>query len=246
MPSWCLAGATVLLADVEKFDFSRYQSILDRKPFGQPRAAAALTQPAAAPAPPEPPFTRDLRLCALVEDEVGVKVGFIDISAKPVPRSWFLRVGDSTEDGITVEAADFDREGALLVKEGRKEWIYMSQAGSAQVPQPTPGPTPTPFPQRMGLGPPGMGGPPPAGAAAARMSYAERLKSRREALLVKPAEPPRLSGEELRKHLEQYQMDLIRKGMPALPIPLTKEMDDQLVAEGVLPPLEAATQQPGQ
>ena len=31
-------------------------------------------------------------------------------------------------------------------------------------------------------------------------------------------------------------MEVIRKGMPPLPIPLTKEMDDQLVAEGILPP----------
>ena len=31
-------------------------------------------------------------------------------------------------------------------------------------------------------------------------------------------------------------MDVIRAGLPALPVPLTKEMDDQLVAEGVLPP----------
>lgn len=36
--------------------------------------------------------------------------------------------------------------------------------------------------------------------------------------------------------LERFQQEVIRKGMPALPIPLTKEMDDQLVREGILPP----------
>ena len=31
-------------------------------------------------------------------------------------------------------------------------------------------------------------------------------------------------------------MELIRNGMPPLPVPLTTEMDDQLVSEGILPP----------
>ena len=54
---------------------------------------------------------------------------------------------------------------------------------------------------------------------------------------------PKLSPEqqaqrraEIQENLRHYQMEVIRKGMPPLPIPLTKEMDDQLVAEGILPP----------
>ena len=31
-------------------------------------------------------------------------------------------------------------------------------------------------------------------------------------------------------------MDVIRAGLPPLPVPLTKQMDEQLVAEGILPP----------
>ena len=47
--------------------------------------------------------------------------------------------------------------------------------------------------------------------------------------------------EEWKEHFKEYQMELIRKkgkAGPALPIPLTKEMDDQLVKEGVLSPRE--------
>jgi len=33
-------------------------------------------------------------------------------------------------------------------------------------------------------------------------------------------------------------MEVIRQGLPPLPIPLTPEMDAQLVSEGVLPPME--------
>jgi hypothetical protein len=64
---------------------------------------------------------------------------------------------------------------------------------------------------------------------------------RREPPPEKPQ--PQLSPEEqarrraeIRENLQQYQMEVIRSGMPPLPIPLTKEMDDQLVEEGVLPP----------
>lgn len=41
--------------------------------------------------------------------------------------------------------------------------------------------------------------------------------------------------EAVRENLRQYQMEVIRSGMAPLPIPLTPEMDAQLVAEGVLP-----------
>lgn len=42
---------------------------------------------------------------------------------------------------------------------------------------------------------------------------------------------------ETKEKLHQHQMDRIRKGKAPLPIPLTQEMDEQLVKEGVLPPL---------
>ena len=44
--------------------------------------------------------------------------------------------------------------------------------------------------------------------------------------------------EEVRENLREYQMAVIRAGMPPLPIPLTAEMDDTLVKEGILPPAE--------
>ena len=46
-----------------------------------------------------------------------------------------------------------------------------------------------------------------------------------------------MSREE-QKELQEYNMDLIRSGLPSLPIPLTPEQDKQLVEEGILPPLE--------
>ena len=76
------------------------------------------------------------------------------------------------------------------------------------------------------------------------MSYKQRLRQRQKMLeerRLRKEEGPQLTREQLREHLKTYQMDLIRadgKLGPALPIPLTKEMDDKLVEEGVLPPQE--------
>ena len=71
-------------------------------------------------------------------------------------------------------------------------------------------------------------------------TYAERLQQRREARRhpQQTAKQPLITGEQLEKQLQQYQMDLIRQGKPPMPIPLTPEMDKKLVEEGVLPPVE--------
>ena len=55
---------------------------------------------------------------------------------------------------------------------------------------------------------------------------------------AEPPPQPKYTGEELEKHLKEYQMEVIRQGLPPLPIPLTPDMDDQLVKEGVLPPAQ--------
>lgn len=47
-----------------------------------------------------------------------------------------------------------------------------------------------------------------------------------------------LTPEEIGNLLQEYQKELIRKGMKPLPIPLSPETDKELVEEGLLPPLE--------
>ena len=49
---------------------------------------------------------------------------------------------------------------------------------------------------------------------------------------------PIYTGEELERHLQDYQMEVIRQGLPPLPVQLTPDRDAQLVAEGLLPPLD--------
>lgn len=220
------------------YSLPRYQVILDRQPFGaipvaRPKDESVTPQIPVAP----PPFIKILRMCAITEtSSFGLRVGIVDIKAKP-PKSYFFRIGD-VQDGIELVDADFIKEGALLKKDGLAYWIFMD--GSMG---PSEGGGRTPAVTRTAAA--GPLSPNPAGTASSRNSYATRLAKRREILEErrrKSMEREEIGPEALKAQLREYQMELIRAGGklgPPLPIPLTKEMDDKLVAEGVLPPAAA-------
>ncbi len=204
-------------------DFARYQVIIDRKPFGNEPSPEALAAAAASQAQASrESFAKHLKMSAVTRNLLNGKlqVGFMDSAAK---KNYFLSAGES-EDGITVVEVDYDREKALLRKEGEEVWLGMNDVAAvvtvAAAPAVSSG-------RRVVSGKPSAR---PAGADRPRQVVRE----------VK-VEKPKLTGEALTKHLENYQMDLIRAGGekgPPLPMELTPEMDAQLVSEGVLPPLE--------
>jgi len=221
-------------------EFSRYSVILQRQPFGAPPPQPPT--PAAAPAeflmPAEPPaFAAQYRMCAITETaSAGIRVGLIDLQTK---RAEFLRVGQDL-DGLVLVEADYKREGAKLRKEGREYWIYLdgttgAPGGGAR------------HPNRLAAAAAdtarrGAAARSHSPASGGKPSYPERLAKRREILEERrrrSREMEAIGPEALRAQLQEYQMELIRAGGelgPPLPIPLTKDMDDQLVAEGVLPP----------
>lgn len=204
-------------------DFAQYQVILDRMPFGNEPTPESVAAAAAQAQAPRESFTKNLRMNAVTRNFLSGKlqVGLTDTVSK---KSYFLGK-DESEDGITVVEVDYDREKALLRKDGEEAWMGMNDVAQAVT---VAAPVMT-APARRGARPaiaagtPGRPGP-----------------AQRAAREVKP-EKPKLSGEALTKHLQDYQMDLIRAGGekgPPLPMELTPEMDAQLVSEGVLPPLE--------
>ena len=221
-----LAGATTVWAARPELEFARYAIILEREPFGAP-VAAPVAPPASSLVAPPDSFIKTLRMCAITESEGGLRVGLVDLKSAP-PKSYFLYIGD-VEDGVELVEADYAKERARLRKGSEEYWISMSA-------------------DAQGGG--GGGGGSAAATVSAnepsakRLTYAERLRRRREAdeaeqarlreLAARPVPTP----EALDAQLKKFQMDVIRNGEPPLPIPLTPEMDDQLVAEGVLPPLE--------
>ncbi len=221
-------------------DFSRYAVILSRRPF----ASALPEEPPPAPvvvSDEPPPFVRQLRLVALTESPAGLRAGFLNLQHRP-PRVHYLYVGES-EDGFSLLAADYDRERALVAKGEEQYWLRMgmreasagTEVAAAQVADEV----------EAAVASRGRGAVIRAGAAApegapgeGQESYAERRRQRLAEMRRRAEESRRLSEEEVERQLREYQMRLIREGRTPLPIPITEEMDAQLVAEGILPPVE--------
>jgi hypothetical protein len=155
-------------------------------------------------------FAKNLRLSMLFEGPDGdVRVGVVDaVNTK----SYILRMGEE-QDGLELVEADLGASEALLRK-GNEVALFKLESGEIE-----------PLSKSQ--------------QAARKSSYEDR---RRERIASQPQQPsaepqqPRLTGEALRQHLQEVQMDAIRSGLPPLPLPLTPEMDAQLVREGVLDP----------
>jgi hypothetical protein len=206
-----ILGAVAAAAIGDTPDFSRYQVILDRKPFG-------VAPPPEVVAPvftPENSFAKSLRMCALLEDDNGIRIGLIDQSNN---KNFFLSVGQ-TEESIELVSASYEDEEAVIRK-GEEMAVIKLQSGEIQ--------PLSPAEQQARLNAP----------QGRRPSYAERRQMRQQQRYTEPPPQPKYTGEELEKHLNEYQMEVIRQGLPPLPIPLTPEMDQQLVNEGVLPPMQ--------
>lgn len=208
------------------YSLERYTLILDRSPFGADpllEGGDAEQQAAAAAAA----ASKELRLCFLLESENGdIRAGFQNLAARPGdPKSVILMVGESF---MGMKLLEINIEEAQATLESRGEPVVFELAKAA-VPAVAAAPTPQPPKRQFGGG------------------FRRRTPPPEQKPEQKPAPPPepQLSPEEqqrrreeIRANLQEYQMEVIRSGMPPLPIPLTQDMDDQLVAEGVLPPVE--------
>lgn len=194
--------------------FSRYEVILLRKPFGDAPVVEEAPPPVAVQT--EASFSKTLRVCSITQHEAnGIKVGIVDAETQ---KSYVLRIGE-TDGGITLVSADIAEEQAVLQKGSEVAMIRLgankggtTKAGPRTIPKP---PTST--------------------------TYEQRRQARRDALAkaavkksTKEFPKPKYTGEELKKHLQDYNMEVIRNGLPALPIELTAAQDAQLVTEGVL------------
>lgn len=195
--------------------YDRYAVIETRMPFGDESAAAALAAAAAvASQPVVESFAKILKMCAITRNRFNgkVQVGIVNTLTK---KNYFLYEGD-TEDGMELVKADYESEKALVRKGAEEVWMDMTAIVASATPVVTPAP----------------GG-----------GFARRTMAPPPAPAPGPAQPekPRLTGEALKEHLKNYQMDLIRAGGkkgPPLPMALTPEMDAKLVEEGVLPSVE--------
>ena len=218
-------------------DASRYDVIVSRNIFwNPPKRVVPVRRTPTRPTPLKRSFVESITMCGITETKNGIRVGFFASTPRVVrgrrttaQKSYYLFVGEK-EDEIEVISADFAEEKAQLRKGTETGWIYMNKpagvSGSTSI-APAPGPV--------------VRRPAPA---LRTTSYRDIVRRRREAEAKRRAAEmakPRLTGEARLKHLQEYNMNLIRakgeKG-PPLPMQLTPEQDAQLVDEGVLSPRE--------
>ncbi len=196
--------------------FEKYRSIIEQRPFGTTDKPAVPVKKEREGPPPSPPpeLSKYWRLSTItVIPNLGIRVG---LRNKKTKESYFVGIGDSVGNAKVLDAS-YDEEKVLLQEGSTKEWIEMDGVGMASASPATPGPRPS---RRV----------------SSRKEYAKRVAARRKALTRhRKVEPPKMKGEELKKHLHKLNMEYIRQGKPPLPIQLTPEEDKQLVKEGVLP-----------
>lgn len=223
LSSLCLL--LVLLASSngqEEYNQERYRLIIERSPFGKEEVAApAVTDRQQQQI--EERVEQQLRLCLLSESEATGEMfaGFQNLRAGAGdPKSVTLMVGESYQSMKLVEI-DLDQSSATMEYMNNK--ITMNMAAPTQ---------PAPNQRRL---------------PNARNTRNTTTNNRRFGGRLQAQEPPEpeLSAEEqaarlaeIRARLQEQQMDIIRKGQPPLPIPLSPEQDDQLVNEGFLEPVQ--------
>lgn len=205
-----------------EYDRARYDVIVDRSPFGEDpmiaQEAAQNVKDAAEAAAAAQKLEKELRLCYLLKAETGeIRAGFQNLQAKSGdPTSVMLMVGESFR-GMKLLNVDLENSRATLDANG-KQVTFELKAGATAAKKPA---APAAPQRRFGGG--------------FRKPAPQPEKPKEPALSPEEQAQKR---EEVRENLRQYQMEVIRAGMPPLPIPLTPEMDEQLVQEGVLPPSE--------
>jgi hypothetical protein len=206
---------------VEEYGKERYQVILDRSPFGADPLidSTSIAKPASQSA-----LAKDMRLCMLLEGEDGdVRAGLQTLADK---KSFILAIGE-TAKGVKLLDIDIINSQALLERDGERVLFKLDKGpavSKALEDQRSRDERRAMFERRFGSG---FGGRGRGGSGRGRGPEPQKKDL-----------TPKYRGEELKAHLQDYQMEVIRRGMPPLPIPLSQEMDDQLVSEGVLPPVE--------
>ncbi len=202
-----------------------YQIILDKQLLGRPPPP-----PRAEPPPPEPPapatpgWANEYRMTMITYDDFSqsIRVGLQNVR----DNSGFLLIKGETYPGHRYVLVDGDiHRGQATISFQGQQHRFSLESG----PEPTDS---TPSSARGGRTRPS----PPSQPEPARVRRVPRPPQRQDQN-EEPEQQSRFqSPEELQAHLENVQMDAIRTGKPPLPIPLTQEMDDELVREGVLPP----------
>jgi hypothetical protein len=196
----------------------KYEIILQRKPFGSAAAESSASSQKSADKAPAPADQSPYRLCAIYEDIHGQpRVGLVHKETKAS-----LTLPDPNSQALQLISIDFQNDRAEITENGSPYTLVLT---SVPVEPPK---SSNPTDRRSGDRS-------SSSRDRGRDRNDDRNSGRGSGKDDQSGGSSRLRGSQLKEHLQNYQMEVIRRGLPALPIPLTTEMDQQLVEEGVLP-----------
>ncbi len=194
----------------QEYSRERYQIIIDRAPFGNAEVSVVSGTT-------NGPYGGDIqnlesqyRLNFLMKSDTDgeIRAGFQNLKPQAGESKSEIISVDESFNGIKLIDVDLARSTASVEYQGRVMTLTMKAVTSQ------------------------------------RNAGRNNNNSNREPMVtVQPVEqliPEELAQrrEEIRLKNQEMQMDILRMEQPPLPVDLTQEMDDQLVFEGVLPPLE--------
>ncbi|MEI6892984.1 MAG: hypothetical protein V5783_12570 [Pontiella sp.] len=212
-----LVVAGTMVAGAMDYQRERYDVIIERSPFGEDPSLARQQdldemKNAKVAADAAKKMEKEMRLCYLLEAETGdIRAGFQNLKAQTgEPKSIMLRVGESF-NGMKLSSVNMEENSATLAINGKKVTFELATASAAPAAK-------------------------VAAPSARRFGGGFRSAPVKEPQPELTAEEKKIKRAALTERLRHAQMEILRKGQPALPIALTQEMDDQLVAEGILPP----------
>ena len=184
----------ILVLGAAPAGFDRYQVIIDKAPFGTPPAPVKPPEPR--PPATGPSWVESYRMTMLMEDNQGrPRIGLMQVKEK---KNFTLRP-DQDIDGIVLISVNYEEESAIIARNGDEKQITMQTAALVTAPK-----------SKSSSGRPSL--------SSARSKYLARKAENKP-----PPKPPvmkqsKYTGEELEKHLRNYQMEVLRKGLPPLPL----------------------------
>jgi len=203
-------------------ELDKYQIIIDRQPFGRelisPEPSVSSIKSEAEAIAAAKSAEKELRLCFIFETAKGlIRAGFQNKIVKAgEPKSIMLGVGD-TFKGMKLVDVNIQESTATLDRNGVMIMFSLNKSAKNTL-----GNSKTTSTRKFNSG--------------FRSSNTNDKEIKKEVNVKLTVQQQEQRKQEIQESLRQYQMDVIRAGLPPLPVPLTKQMDDQLVAEGVLPP----------
>lgn len=207
-----LAAAAAFCAMAEKQPFERYQTIIDRMPFGQPplgfdptrdpsevskdeysKNETELTQEQEA-------IQKAVKFSVInVENDGTVRVGFTDMTDQKAPRHYYLAVGE-TRGGWSVKAADASEKKMTVEKDGVEVELSLGEDSAGIDGKAVAAARGATRPQRSALLNRG-------GDSAAPMSLRGRRERREAEEAARRAEDAKLAAERERERLEREKRE---------------------------------------